>query len=313
MTDVLRIKRRALGGAAGAPGSLAVGELAFNEVDGGLYIGRSNGSVVQINNPLGGILTYVDTTHLKFAPYGGNYIRINGILYPIPAAGIAGLTTTGVYVNGVAGQNLVLNTNYLICVFNNSGVLTADFRSGATHATSTTAGNEGTEILTGDDTRSLIGMCRPATSTLFYDNVDARYVRSWFNAPTLQFRGVAVSVSGFAGTSDFGSLGGSANFLAWANERADIGFNAICWNTSATQSVYTCIELDQTTGGGSNGCLGYHTSSTASAFGSVAPFFSTILTEGLHFTQGGAFVSGGAGTVQNGYVHGTLYRQPGTT
>ena len=42
MTDVLRIRRRALGGAAGAPASLAVGELAFNEVDGGLYIGRSN-------------------------------------------------------------------------------------------------------------------------------------------------------------------------------------------------------------------------------------------------------------------------------
>jgi hypothetical protein len=49
VADVLRIKRRALGGAAGAPGSLAVGELAFNEVDGGLYIGRSNGSVVQVN------------------------------------------------------------------------------------------------------------------------------------------------------------------------------------------------------------------------------------------------------------------------
>ena len=49
MTDTLRIKRRALGGAAGPPGSLAVGELAYNEQDGGLYIGRSNSSVVQVN------------------------------------------------------------------------------------------------------------------------------------------------------------------------------------------------------------------------------------------------------------------------
>lgn len=54
MTDVLRIKRRALGGSAGAPASLAVGELAFNEQDGGLYIGRSNGSIVQINAAAGG-------------------------------------------------------------------------------------------------------------------------------------------------------------------------------------------------------------------------------------------------------------------
>jgi hypothetical protein len=50
LTDVLRIKRRALGGAAGAPASLAVGELAYNEQDSGLYIGRSNGTVVQVNS-----------------------------------------------------------------------------------------------------------------------------------------------------------------------------------------------------------------------------------------------------------------------
>lgn len=54
MADTLRIKRRALGGAAGPPGSLAVGELAFNEQDAGLYIGRSNGSVVQVNTGGGG-------------------------------------------------------------------------------------------------------------------------------------------------------------------------------------------------------------------------------------------------------------------
>lgn len=63
MADVLRIKRRALGGAAGAPGSLAVGELAFNEQDGGLYIGRSNGSIVQVNSAGGGpaIVSMSDT------------------------------------------------------------------------------------------------------------------------------------------------------------------------------------------------------------------------------------------------------------
>jgi hypothetical protein len=49
MVDTLRIKRRALGGAAGAPASLAIGELAFNEQDAGLYIGRTDGSVVKVN------------------------------------------------------------------------------------------------------------------------------------------------------------------------------------------------------------------------------------------------------------------------
>lgn len=60
MVTTIRIKRRALGGAAGAPSSLGVGELAFNEVDGGLYIGRSDGSVVQVNPTGGGGFTTGD-------------------------------------------------------------------------------------------------------------------------------------------------------------------------------------------------------------------------------------------------------------
>jgi hypothetical protein len=43
MANVLRIKRRATGGAAGAPSSLANAELAFNEVDDTLYYGKGTG------------------------------------------------------------------------------------------------------------------------------------------------------------------------------------------------------------------------------------------------------------------------------
>jgi hypothetical protein len=42
MADVLRIKRRLTGGAAGAPVALANGELAYNEVDDKLYYGKGN-------------------------------------------------------------------------------------------------------------------------------------------------------------------------------------------------------------------------------------------------------------------------------
>jgi hypothetical protein len=41
---------------------LAVGELAFNEVDGGLYIGRSNASVVQVNAGGGGAKVTISDT-----------------------------------------------------------------------------------------------------------------------------------------------------------------------------------------------------------------------------------------------------------
>ena len=43
MANTLRIKRRAAGGAAGAPASLANAELAFNEQDNTLYYGSGTG------------------------------------------------------------------------------------------------------------------------------------------------------------------------------------------------------------------------------------------------------------------------------
>lgn len=46
MPDVLRIKRRAVGGAAGPPASLAAAEVAMNEQDNVLYYGKGNSSGV---------------------------------------------------------------------------------------------------------------------------------------------------------------------------------------------------------------------------------------------------------------------------
>ena len=94
-----------------------------------------------------GRLTFVSSTTLASKPYNGNFIKINGTNYVIPNAGIAGLANTAVFVNGVAGQNLAATTDYWVFAFIIGGVITADFRTAATHAPSTTAGNEGVEIL----------------------------------------------------------------------------------------------------------------------------------------------------------------------
>jgi hypothetical protein len=56
MADVLRIKRRAVGGAAGPPASLAAAEIAYNEQDDILYYGKGNSgglatSIVAIAGP----------------------------------------------------------------------------------------------------------------------------------------------------------------------------------------------------------------------------------------------------------------------
>lgn len=54
----IRIKRRATGGASGAPSSLAVGEPAYSEVDSILYIGVTGGTVVA----MGGAGAFVNIT-----------------------------------------------------------------------------------------------------------------------------------------------------------------------------------------------------------------------------------------------------------
>ena len=61
MPQTIRIKRRAAGGASGAPSSLGVGEPAYSEVDSILYIGLNSGSVVA----MGGTGAFVTLTSVQ--------------------------------------------------------------------------------------------------------------------------------------------------------------------------------------------------------------------------------------------------------
>jgi hypothetical protein len=77
MANTLRVKRRALGGASGAPSSLAQSELAWSEVDQILYIGQGSGggaSVVAIAGPG----SYATSSQLaSYLPLTGGTISSN--------------------------------------------------------------------------------------------------------------------------------------------------------------------------------------------------------------------------------------------
>lgn len=141
--------------------------------------------------PHEGVLYVNSGTEVRFDPYKGNKIKINGVIYTIPAGGIAGLTNTNVFVSGVAGQNLAPSTTYLICAFNNGGVITGEFRlvtGSVTHITSSTPGNEGVQVLfdgvAANDAFTVIGICRTSAAGLFLDGPSQRLVRSWFSPGT---------------------------------------------------------------------------------------------------------------------------------
>ena len=90
MANTLRIKRRAVGGAAGAPGSLQNGELAFNEQDNTLYYGFGSGgtggsatqvvsiagngafATINTNQRFTGVKTFDQSPLVPTLPFGTN-------------------------------------------------------------------------------------------------------------------------------------------------------------------------------------------------------------------------------------------------
>jgi hypothetical protein len=111
-------------------------------------------------------LIYVSTTQIKLIPFNGTYLKINGVLYAIPSAGVT-----------ISNSSLSASTIYYVYAYMNSGTMTLEL-STTTHATDSTTG---AEIKSGDATRTLVGMIRTDIGTNFADTTNARWVRSWFN------------------------------------------------------------------------------------------------------------------------------------
>lgn len=230
-----------------------------------------------------GRFSYVSATACKFVPFRGDLIKINGLLYRIPAAGIAGLANTGVYINGVAGQNLGASTLYYVYAFSNAGVVTADF-STTGHATSATAGNVGTEIKTADDTRSLIGMVITNASSQFQDSATAiAGVASWFNRRSRQlasavFNGSASGAASFYEVSTALRL----SFLVWGDE------NWISASATGDAVMSTNVATNIGFGIGLDGVSplpgsGQHYSANQNHNFMSAVCGATGLSEGLHY------------------------------
>jgi hypothetical protein len=222
-------------------------QLSGNVTD---YVGGDNAchnlssAVVGIVDPLlvpdCGQLSYVSTTALQFVPYKGDLIKINGLLYHIPAGGIAGLANTNVYVGGVAGQNLAGSTVYYVYCFNNAGTLTADFWTAAAgpHSPSATVGNAGVEIRTGDDTRTLIGMVYTGGTPTFFDQLQYRYTRSWFNdwREVFGFTGANTSV-----TSTASKVLASCIMIGWNGEPYTVNGSAYLSAATVPTSMWFAL------------------------------------------------------------------------
>jgi hypothetical protein len=199
-----------------------------------------------------GQLAVASATALSFGPYRGNYIRINGVLLPIPVGNIPGLSNTNIYANGSPNQNLLANTTYYVSAFNVSGAIWAMYwtiGSGVAHNPSQKAGNIGTETIWLSGTEypqySLIGMCRTNASAQFFDDgYNNIGVATWFNRrPRLLVGADSGLISGIGATSPT-VFGAGLGTLSWGDAWPNIWTTGIGTNSAAGQIIFYNIGLN---------------------------------------------------------------------
>lgn len=156
--------------------------------------------------PRCGQLQYVSATLIEFVPYGGDLIKIAGLIYN--TLGVVSAANTGVYVSGVAGQNLAASTFYYVYLFNNAGTLAVDF-STTGYVRDNQYGNLGVAVKNGDSSRSLIGWVLTNGSAQFQSS----RVYSWFNpAVSIPFNSGTLSNNSITGTTSYKFFGYGGSF-----------------------------------------------------------------------------------------------------
>ena len=210
-----------LTGNTGPPGPTGpAGPQGFTGPQGPAGVGAPSGQVRFV---------FVSATQTQLAPFNGCVMQIAGAFYRVSTPIIA--TVSNTFLEGVGGKSLAASTSYYVYLFNNAGTLTLDF-SATGHATDTTAGNEGIEIKSGDNSRSLVGMVRVNPSAQFQDDTGARFVASWFNR---RKKFIAFGASN--------ANGNSTTTAPW-----QWGSQAVSWQGETNEAFYS--SMNGVTGGG---------------------------------------------------------------
>lgn len=210
-----------------------------------------------------GRLTFVSATSIKFSPYNGNGISINGVLHRVPSAGIT-----------ASNGSLAANTTYFVYAFISGGVVTLGF-SVTGHATHT----NGVEIMSGDPLSTLVGMIRTNASSQFVDSSSTRFCLSWFNRQDVAAWNVlsANRSTTSATPVEITTAAERAQFLSWGGESVFASVSGVASQNTAG-SFSTLVSIDGSTAGSI--CTISPPSGQAS---SVCPSNPWVLAEGFHY------------------------------
>lgn len=230
------------------------------------------------------LLTYVSATQLKLAPYKGNQLTIGGVNYTIPSAGVT-----------VDNSGLSASTNYYVYAYVSAGAIVLE-KSTTVRATDTITGQE---IKTGDATRTLVGLVRANGSSQFANSPANRWVRSWFNEPSVAGAATLGANTG-VGAAPWVEITSNLRIdgVFWGGEviRVNGGFSAYDASGTATPTFYASSNLDGANGGRQS------TASIAAgqvATGNFGALFTS--TEGYHYI---AIFGGQSGGTSPQYLSG---------
>lgn len=253
----------------------------------------SNTSVPFLFRIGSGLLRVISTTLIRFNPYQGNRVMVKkGSTWNarvIPSAGISAANTS-VFVNGVSGQNLASDTEYLVTLFDNSGVLTIDFRTTITHLPDV---DTGVEIATGQPTRTVIGVLRTTGTVFGVDTTSTKITRSWYNDSGVALQGPLIIGATTTSTTPV-SIPGGVTAVLWGNEAGIAHVSGRMSNSGAGNISLAQVGID---GAVANSGLSAFTSVNGGNQGAISGIeaFST-LSEGRHFFELFGNVTAGTAT-----------------
>jgi hypothetical protein len=208
--------------------------------------------------------------NLVLSPFNGNNLTINGSGCAIPDAGVS-----------LAATTLTPTALYYIYATCSAGVVNALEASATAYAVSTTAGNKGIVIKSGDNTRTLVGLARVITGPAWQDTAAQRFVRSWFNDPGVALQGASITSATNSGSFVEASSTARVEFVMWAGDTIDITANGTMTDSLGANSMASAVGLDGTT------AVSIEVAANVSAANARAPFSSRYSSntpaEGYHF------------------------------
>jgi hypothetical protein len=222
-------------------------------------------------------------SNIVLIPDNGNLLTINGVACTVPDAGVS-----------LAATSLTAGTTYLIYATASAGVVNALEASTTAHATSTTAGNKGTEIKSGDDTRSLVGQARPISGPAWVDSSTQAFVLSYFNRGGKGLSNFITTTRSTASVS-FVELNSEirCEFLTWADENVLAVLTGSGYAGVGSVAVYAAIGFDGATPEDGMASI---SDGTGGAIRPVAAVGARPLSEGYHYATVLGAGNGSTGT-----------------